>query len=181
MVLENIAADPETYDDCLLVFCSDIIREYEQFRVKVSCGEFGKTAQFWLMYMELMRWQQQAKTAVQTNDFEMRLDAWNKMLPYYFTFNKTNYARYGSYYTQTLKQIDNRYEGLKDLLNDAGISVQAQETHPLRVSVDQRGEQTINRDAKTAGKYNLFYHTCLSIFFNIKLYINFLSNGNCKL
>ena len=86
----------------------------------------------------------------------MRLDAWNKMLPYYFTFNKTNYARYGSYYVQLLKQIDNRYKGLKVLLNDAGISVQAQETHPLRVSVDQRGEQTINRDAKTAGKNNIY-------------------------
>jgi len=46
LALESIAADPETYDDCLLVFCSDIIREYEKFRVKVSCGEFGKTAQF---------------------------------------------------------------------------------------------------------------------------------------
>ena len=156
MLLEDMAAEPETYDESLLDFCSDVTCEYEQFRVKVSSGEFGKTAQFWLMYLELMRLQHQARTAVQTNDFEMRLDAWNKMLPYYFTFNKTNYARYGSYYVQSLKQIDNRYKGLKVLLNDAGISVQAQETHPLRVSVDQRGEQTINRDAKTAGKNNIY-------------------------
>lgn len=34
-----------------------------------------------------------------------------------------------------------------------GISVQAQTSHPVRTSVDQRGEQTINKDAKTSGVY----------------------------
>ena len=31
------------------------------------------------------------------------------------------------------------------------ISVQAQETHPVRTAIDQWGEQTINKDAKTLG------------------------------
>ena len=55
MLLEDMAAEPETYDESLLDVCSDVTCEYEQFRVKVSCGKFGKTAQFWLMYLELMR------------------------------------------------------------------------------------------------------------------------------
>ena len=50
-----------------------------------------------------MRLQHQIQSAVQTNDFDMRLDAWNKMLPYYFSFNKTNYASYGTWYVQTIK------------------------------------------------------------------------------
>ena len=32
-----------------------------------------------------------------------------------------------------------------------GLSIQAQEKYPLATACDQRGEQTINRDAKTAG------------------------------
>ena len=52
-----------------------------------------------------------------------------------------------------LKHIDDNYEGWKDLLSVNGLSVQAQKSHPLRTSIDQRGEQTINRDAKTAGEY----------------------------
>ena len=32
-----------------------------------------------------------------------------------------------------------------------GLSIQAQEKYPLTTACDQRGEQTINRDAKTAG------------------------------
>ena len=48
------------------------------------------------------------------------------------------------------------YPGLKDLLSDKGMSVQAQERFPLRVPADQRSEQTLNRDAKTTGGVKYF-------------------------
>ena len=41
-----------------------------------------------------MRLQHQIHTASQTNDFDMRLHAWDNKLPMYFAFNKTNYVRY---------------------------------------------------------------------------------------
>ncbi len=36
------------------------------------------------------------------------------------------------------------------------MSVQAQEKLPLRVAIDQSGEQTLNRDAKTSGRIKSF-------------------------
>ena len=36
------------------------------------------------------------------------------------------------------------------------MSVQAQEKLPLRVAIDQRGEQTLNRDVKTTGGIKSF-------------------------
>ena len=45
------------------------------------------------IYLNLMRLKHQIHTVMQANDFDMRLDAWNKMPPYYFAFNKTNYER----------------------------------------------------------------------------------------
>ena len=127
------------------------VRQLHSIRNDVPEGKYGKTPKFWLMYLNLMKLQHQIHTVVQTNDFEMRLDAWERILPYYFAFNKTNYPRYGCYYIQLLKQIVECYEGLKPLLAANGLSVQGQKTHPLRTSIDQRGEQTINRDFKTAG------------------------------
>ena len=62
-----------------------------------------------------------------------------------------NYARYGTYYLQQLTQMETLNPGLKKLLMAKGMSVQAQTNHPVRTSVDQRGEQTINKDAKTSG------------------------------
>ena len=98
-----------------------------------------------------MKVQHQIHTAVQTNNFDMRLNAWERILPFYFALNRTNYSRYGAWYVESLKNIELSFPGLKELLKDGGISVQARENNPLRTSVDQRGEQTINRDAKTAG------------------------------
>ena len=48
------------------------------------------------------------------------------------------------------------YPGLKDLLSEKGMSVQTQERFPLGVPVDQRGEETLNRDAKTTGGIKYF-------------------------
>ena len=36
------------------------------------------------------------------------------------------------------------------------MSVQAQESFPVRIAIDQRGEQTTNRDAKTSGGIKSF-------------------------
>ena len=56
--------------------------------------------------------------------------------------DKTNYACYGAYYVAVLERIEQLYPGLKDLRDKKGMSVQAQEKVPLRVAIDQRGEQT---------------------------------------
>ena len=47
--------------------------------------------------------------------------------------------------------MDELYPGNKELLLKHGVSVQGQDRYPLRTSIDQRGEQTFNRDAKTTG------------------------------
>ena len=96
-----------------------------------------------------------AHTAVQENNFELRLEAWERFLPYYFVFNMFNYARYGSFYVETLKNIEKIYPGMKELLKKNGMSVQGQDRYPSRTAIDQRGEQTINRDAKTSGANNI--------------------------
>ena len=62
-----------------------------------------------------------------------------------------SHARYGSYCVQVLKRIESKYPGLKELLLPCGLSVQAQETQPMRIAIYQRGEQIINKGANTSG------------------------------
>ena len=93
---------------------------------------------------------------IQENDFEKRVLGCKYFLPFYFALKYSNYARYGSYYVQVLKSIEQMYPGLKDMLKCKGLSVQAQEKYSLRTSIDQRGEHTINRDAKTSGGVKAF-------------------------
>ena len=104
-------------------------------------------------YLEMMENQHMIHLAVQRNDFNLRTHCWENWLPFYFAFDMCNYARYGSYYVESLKTIENDYPGLKALLSTRGLTTQAQERFPIRTALDQRGEQTINRDAKTAGMF----------------------------
>ena len=52
-----------------------------------------KTAQFWLLYMDLMRYQALVHQAVQPNDLHLLISAWKAFIPMYFAMNKVKYAR----------------------------------------------------------------------------------------
>ena len=125
--------------------------KFHDYQQKVKDGYLGKTAQFWLIYIETMRNQLQHRVSVQENDFELRLLSLESFIPLYFYYNMHNYARYASYYVQVLNCIDKHYPGLRAMFASTGISVQSEERYPLRTAIDKRGEQTLNNDAKTSG------------------------------
>ena len=113
--------DPVLYSNETLGKCQSIIKEYEHFRNRVKKGEFGKTAQFWVLYLDLVKNQYFAHIAVQSNNFDLRLFAWKYMIPFFFVLNKINYARYGSFYTESMGNIEKFYPNLKPLLETKGL------------------------------------------------------------
>ena len=150
--LSEMAADPEpSLINEILDGISEFVQQYENYRSDCRQGKIGKTAQFWLHYLDLIRAQTMVHLAVQENNLDMLIGTWKLFIPLYFSLNKMNYARYGSYYLYTLINMDRLYPGIKDSWRKLEMSVQAQEGYPLRTSIDQRGEQAINRDAKTSG------------------------------
>ena len=56
------------------------------------------------------------------------------------------YFRYGSYYVYILSNIEELYPGMKSIIEGIGLSAQGQENHHVLTAIDQRGEQTINKD-----------------------------------
>ena len=74
-----------------------------------------------------------------------------------------NYARYVSYYVQVLKNIEKNFPGMREMLESAGIRVQSQDRYPLRTAIDMRGEQTLNKDAKTSGGVTQFASSSSSV------------------
>ena len=126
--------------------------KFEQFKETIREGKLGKTAKFWLVnYLDIMHILHALHISIHEGDYELRLKAWKEILPYFFSLNRTNYSRYGTYYVCQLQAIDKLFPGCKLLLKHYGISVQGQDRYPLRTAVDQSGEQTFNRDAKTTG------------------------------
>ena len=48
----------------------------------------GKTAQFWLSYLEMIQQQHYFHVGIHENSFEAYMNAWEYFLPYYFVMNK---------------------------------------------------------------------------------------------
>ena len=133
------------------------IEKYEEFKANIHNGKYRKTTKFWVVYyIDVLSNIIQIHHAVQTNDFGLRLDGLKKALPFCFALKKQNYARYGLIYVHSLVNAETTHPGCKKLLLNKGLSVQAQSRYPLRTSIDQLGEQTINRDAKTSGGIKSF-------------------------
>ena len=109
---------------------------YNRFKEKIRHGDYGKTAQFWLLYyLDIMFNQHLTHYAVQTNNFMLRLHCLKTALPFLFALNLQNYARYGSVYVNTLENLDTTHPGCKELLSHKGLSVQAQERWSLKCRI----------------------------------------------
>ena len=89
------------------------------------------------IYLDLIRNQNMIHIAVQENDFDCRLHAWQEMLPLYSAANQVNYARCGSYFVEMLKNLDQSHPSLRTLLLKKGLTAQAQEKYPCRAAIDQ--------------------------------------------
>ena len=85
--------DPQLSTQILQQF-SEFQLKYECFRKQVKNSFLGKTAQFWIIYLNLVRYQHLMHLSVHENDFDLRLFCWKQFIPYYFALNKVNYARY---------------------------------------------------------------------------------------
>ena len=93
--LNNFTRDPtpDSVNNSLFESLTVILHQYEDYRDEARCGNLEKTAQFWLLYVDLMRYQALAHTAVQTNDLHLLISAWKAFIPMRFAMNKVNDAR----------------------------------------------------------------------------------------
>ena len=86
-------------------------------------GEFGKTPQFWVMYIIMIDRQQKLHYAVNTNNYNLRLLIWKESLPMWFATNKIHYARYGTFYVKFLEHLEYTHPGAKEEIEEKGLSV----------------------------------------------------------
>ena len=88
--------------------------------------------------------------SVNCNDYDLRISSWNASLPLCFATNRVHYARYGTYYLQSLEHIDSTHPGAKEEIKTVGLSVRRNKLG-IGQSIDLAGEQSYMRSAKTAG------------------------------
>ena len=102
---------------------ANFLKEYSTFRKQVPGGSQGKTAQFWLTYMNHISLVLSLLYAVKINDYYLCGACLSKMVDLFFSFDGQNYARYLCYFSLFLVNIVKTLPGAKELLKLDAISV----------------------------------------------------------
>ena len=131
-------------------FCSFYAR-YKGFKQSWRDGHLGKTAQFWIRYMDLVWLILNLIKATKMNDFQLHLASLYSLCPILFAYDHTNYARFLPVYLMTMMNLNVTHPGAENLLRDNGFSVRRSSVPLSRNAVDITIEQTINRHAKSQG------------------------------
>ena len=100
--IESAANDPHV---------SKYIDDYFQFRWEVRDGRLGKTAQFWLKYMDHVWLTLQLHDAVKRNDFLLYSHCIHLMPDLFFRYDGQNYARYLTMFSVMMANIDESHPG----------------------------------------------------------------------
>ena len=120
-------ADNPAHDALAGVLSSETFRhfviELKKYRGEIRTGTHGKTAKFWLTYMNnvwhLLRFQR----AIKENDLDLYLASMRNFCPVLVAADLKNYARYLPIYYYQLRTMQQSQPGADVALRQKGFSV----------------------------------------------------------
>ena len=127
---------------------ANFLEEYLLFRQQVRGGSLGKTAQFWLTYMNHVLLVFSLLYAVKINDY-LYGACLSKVVDLFFSFDGQNYARYLCYFSLFLVNIEETHLGATQLLKLGAMRVARSFILANRCTVDKTIEETFMRHAKS--------------------------------
>jgi hypothetical protein len=99
------------------------IDAYAKFRHDARTGHLGKTAQLWVSYIDHIWLVLQLTKAVKTNNFLLYARCLLLMCDLFFSFGRQNYARYLTFFSVFLANLEISHPGATDLLKRSSTSV----------------------------------------------------------
>ena len=129
----------------------DLHLHFQQY-LDILRNRNGSMSAFWMTYIDLVELLLNLLRASREGDWNLHLDSLNKMIPWCFAYNKSNYAKYLPWYLLQMLNLPNTHPDLHKYLIDGGFSTQIGENNPFGcIPMDQTIEETINKDTQTAG------------------------------
>ncbi|XP_028415026.1 uncharacterized protein LOC114538109 [Dendronephthya gigantea] len=131
------------------VTIQEIGERFQQFIENES--QRSATFQLWSSYIDMVYLLLTFIRATRTSDWMLHLSTIRAMLPWYFAYDRINYARYMSTYWLEMICLDDTHPGASAELSSKW-TVQRQQNYGFSaIACDQAIEQTCNRDSKTKG------------------------------
>ncbi|KAK4877224.1 hypothetical protein RN001_009730 [Aquatica leii] len=110
----------------------------------------SSTFQFWCTYMEMVETLLEFIYSERTGQWDLHLQSFRKMLPWFFTYDHNNYARWGSVYLCDMLDLENKAPIVYQEFCNGNFVVKRLNGGFNRISVDQALEH-VNKTSKDAG------------------------------
>ena len=124
--------------------CTRLLERYDEYCGCTRRGEHGKTAMFWMTYIDLVKIYLLLDRACRTNDIDLYIYALRPMLSVFFATHRPNYARW---MTRYLLNLINSHPGIRPIFEGGALSIRRTSKSFSRTAVDLTLEQTANSDA----------------------------------
>ena len=122
----------------------NLIDKYESYTKRTYQGDFGKTTQYIVTYIELVNLYHTLDKSIRTGNIHLYIYALCRISNFFLAFNHQNYSHWVLYYISNLRNIDETHPGLRSELEKGAFGVRRTEKSFSRISVDLTLEQTIN-------------------------------------
>ena len=127
----------------------EYITEYLTYRDSARKGALGKTCQLWVSYMDHIWLVLQLQQAVKLNDLMLYSQCLTTMADLFFSFGGQNYARYLTYFSLFIANIETSHPGSTELLERGAFSVARSFIPGNRCDVDKTMEETFMKHSKS--------------------------------
>ena len=128
-----------------------LLKAYEDFQDKVRKGHLGKTATFWLSFLDHARRVFLLICACKTNNLPLFQKCMSDMADLFFSFGGHNYARFLSWFDVYLTNIEASHPGATKLLEKGAISVARSFIPGNLCMCDKTMEETFMKFSKSRG------------------------------
>ena len=110
-------------------------------------------AVFWMNYIDIVEILLGLIRADREGNWSLHLAHIQKMIPWCFAMDKTNYSRYLPVYFHQMSHLEQNSPDLHAHFAKGGFSAQLRKGNPFgRLPIDQTLEETVNKDTQTSGR-----------------------------
>ena len=127
--------------------CTKLLERYDEYCGCTWQGEHGKTAMFWMTYIDLVKIYLLLDRACRTNDVYLYIYALGQMLSVFFTTHRPQLCQMDDTLPSEPYKYEHSHPGIRPIFEGGALSIRCTSKSFSRSAVDLTLEQTVNRDA----------------------------------
>ena len=126
---------------------NELIKKYEEFAQETTNKNHGKTAQYWMGYVNMLHLYHEFLRSIRIGDLDLYIYCSQQMTALFFMFNHQNYSCWLTVYHNKLLKLKNSHPNIYEEFQNGCFSLKRASEPLSRIQIDLTLEQTINADA----------------------------------